>query len=229
MSLADLVARSGLTEAEIESAARPRLELLPPPHSWVLPRQWFGRTLDRLKTVLEEYHRQNPLLPGVPREELRSRELPGAPAFLLDALLARTDELAAGGDTVRMASHRLRFKEDEEGALRKIEEAFRRADLAVPGLPEVLAQCGVEPSRARTLLQILLRDKRLIRVNEDLFYHAGAIARLRSLLAGRRGERFGVGQFKDWTGVSRKYAIPLLEFLDRERVTRRDGDSRVVL
>lgn len=229
MSLSELVARSGLTEAEIESAVGQRLELLPPPQCWVLPRQWFARTLERLKAALAEFHRQNPLLPGIPREELRARELSEAPAFLLDALLARTSELAADGDTLRLASHKLRFSEDEQDALHKIEEAFRRADLAVPGWKEVLARCGVEASRARALLQHLLRDRRLIRVSEDLLYHAGAIERLRSLLAARRGERFGVGQFKDWTGVSRKYAIPLLEFLDRERVTRRDGDSRVVL
>ena len=49
------------------------------------------------------------------------------------------------------------------------------------------------------------------------------------MLAAKKGARFSVAEFKDWTGVSRKYAIPLLEFLDRERITRRDGDSRVVV
>jgi selenocysteine-specific elongation factor len=52
---------------------------------------------------------------------------------------------------------------------------------------------------------------------------------LRTLLAQRKGQQFAVPEFKDWTGISRKYAIPLLEYLDRERVTRRDGNSRVVL
>ena len=49
------------------------------------------------------------------------------------------------------------------------------------------------------------------------------------MLADHKGQRFGVSEFKEWTGISRKYAIPLLEFLDRERITRRDGDVRVVL
>jgi len=69
----------------------------------------------------------------------------------------------------------------------------------------------------------------LIKVGDDLVFHAGAIERLRRLLAAHRGERFTVAQFKDWTGVSRKYAIPLLEYLDRERVTLRQGDTRVVV
>jgi selenocysteine-specific elongation factor len=60
-------------------------------------------------------------------------------------------------------------------------------------------------------------------------FHRSAIAKLRQLLAARKGQRFNVGDFKEWTGISRKYAIPLLEFLDRERVTRRDGNDRVVL
>jgi selenocysteine-specific elongation factor len=76
---------------------------------------------------------------------------------------------------------------------------------------------------------MLLRDKRLIRVNEDLILHAATMDRLRELLAARRGTRFAVSDFKTWTGISRKYAIPLLEFLDRERLTRRDGDARLVL
>jgi len=78
-------------------------------------------------------------------------------------------------------------------------------------------------------LQILLKDRRLIRIGDDLVYHHTAMAALRALLATRKGQRFTVPEFKDWTGVSRKYAIPLLEFLDRERLTRRDGDARVVL
>jgi selenocysteine-specific elongation factor len=88
---------------------------------------------------------------------------------------------------------------------------------------------GGRSARARNILQLLLRDKRLVRVSDELVFHASAIRSLRDLLAKKKGARFAVPEFKDWTGVSRKYAIPLLEFLDRERVTRREGDSRIVL
>lgn len=104
-----------------------------------------------------------------------------------------------------------------------------RAGLKVPFVAEVLAASGVEQARARSLLQILLRQKRLIRVTDDLVFHATAIQELRGRVMERKGRRFSVPEFKDWTGVSRKYAIPLLEYLDRERVTRREGDQRVVL
>ena len=72
----------------------------------------------------------------------------------------------------------------------------------------------------------MLRDRRLVRVSDELVFHASAMQSLRSLLAQKKGQRFAVPEFKDWTGVSRKFAIPLLEYLDRERITRRDGDFR---
>ena len=155
--------------------------------------------------------------------------MPGAPAFLLDALLARARTIAVEGEAIRLASHKVSMKQDEEEAATRIETAFRSAGLAVPSTQEVLAKSGVDPTRARTVLQLLLREKRLVKISEELMFHPEAIQSLRALLAQRKGAHFGVPEFKDWTGISRKYAIPLLEYLDRERVTRRDGDTRLVL
>ena len=96
-------------------------------------------------------------------------------------------------------------------------------------MAQALAKSGVEARRARTLLELLLRQKRLLRISEELVFHSAAIERLRQMLAARKGQRFSVGEFKEWTGISRKYAIPLLEYLDRERITRRDGEGRLIL
>lgn len=228
--LPDLVARTGLLPEEIAKiASAPGFVYLPPPVAWLLDRAWFNARVDHLKAVLQAFHKQNPLLPGMPREQLRTRELSGAPVPLLDAILAQSKGMLAEGEVVRLATHRLALKQDESEALGKIEAAFRDAGLAVPNTQEVLAKSGVEPARARSLLQILLRDRKLVRVGEDLVYHGSAVESLREMLAAHKGEQFTVSTFKDWTGISRKYAIPLLEFLDRERVTRRDGDTRIVL
>jgi selenocysteine-specific elongation factor len=137
--------------------------------------------------------------------------------------------LTAEGEIVRLKTHRVVLKHDEEQARTAIEGAFEKAGLAVPALAEVLAKSGIEPARARSVLQILLREKRLVRVGDDLVFHRTALDRLRGMLAERRPTRFNVSAFKDWTGISRKYAIPLLEYLDREHITRREGDERVVL
>jgi selenocysteine-specific elongation factor len=121
------------------------------------------------------------------------------------------------------------LKEEEEQAQSSIESAFRHAGLAVPAVGEVLAKSGVEPARARTLLQILIRRNLLVKVGEDLVFHREALQELRRKLEPYKGRRFSVPQFKELAGISRKYAIPLLEYLDRERVTRREGEERLVL
>ncbi len=218
MSLADLTARTGLRETEIANA-RP----------WMVDPDWIKSKRASLIETVRAFHKQYSLLPGVPKQDLKGRELADAPPALFEELLSGAKELVVEGETVRLRSHRLILKEDEEQARLAIERAFEQAGLAVPGVPEVLTRSGVEAQRARSLLQILIREKRLVRVAEDLVFHQSAIESLRNLLAGRKSTRFNVGAFKDWTGVSRKYAIPLLEYLDRERVTRREGDERLVL
>jgi selenocysteine-specific elongation factor len=179
--------------------------------------------------ILLRFHSAKPLLAGMTKEELRNSALPGSPPFLLDELLRRFPEIKLEGDLVRLASHRISLKTDESEATQKIEKLFHEAGLAVPSTAEVLSKSGIEASRARSLLQILFRDRKLIKINDELVFHASAIDALRAILATRTGTKFSVPEFKSWTGISRKYAIPLLEFLDREHVTRREGDSRIVL
>ncbi len=230
LGMPDLVARTALLPAEIErAAASPSLVALSHPQFWLLDREWFSHATARVTQVVGDFHRKNPLAAGMPKQELRSREFPGAPPFLLDALIERAPGLAAEGEIVRLSSHKVVLKQDEEQATSAIEQAFEKAGLSVPAVAEVLAKSGVESARSRTLLQILIRQGRLVKIADDLVFHRSALAGLRARLAPHRGQRLSVPQFKDLAGVSRKYAIPLLEYLDRERITRRDGDSRLVL
>jgi selenocysteine-specific elongation factor len=223
LSVADLVARTSMRPKEIAAAASKAPVTAIGEH--YVDRAWMQSTRDRLVKAVCEFHQKQPLLPGMARQDLRGT----LPPFLLDAVLASAPELVSDGEVVRARSHKLVLREDEEQARAKIEGAFEAAGLMVPALADVLAKSGVEAARARSLLQILFREKRLIRINDELVFHHTAMDRLRSLLAGHRGGRFAVPVFKEWTGISRKYAIPLLEYLDRERITRRDGDERIVL
>jgi len=163
------------------------------------------------------------------RTDLRASLAQNMPPFVLDALLASSKDVVTEGEIVRLPGHAPTMREDEAQARQAIERGFEQAGLAVPPVAEVLAQAGVETARARTLLEILLREKHLVRINQDLVFHHSAMEKLRSLLAERRQARFSVPDFKEWTGISRKYAIPLLEYLDRTRVTRREGDQRLIL
>ena len=227
LGLADLVARTGLRDAEVAAAAA-RAGLVEVAQWYVSP-SWLQQSRDRLTAAVRDFHRANPLLPGIAKQDLRSREFTALPLFLLDMLLAVAKDLVVEGETVRAHGHKLVLQEDESAARAAIERAFQSAGLATPAVPEVLAKSGVEPARARSLLQILLRERHLIRVSDDLVFHRTAIDSLRQMMATRKSARFNVTAFKEWTGVSRKYAIPLLEYLDRERITRREGDERRVL
>jgi selenocysteine-specific elongation factor len=140
--------------------------------------------------------------------------------------------VTVSGDLIQRAGREIALLPEEARAKELIEREFELAGLAVPAFTDVLEKLPVESARARKILQILLREKVLIKVTEDLVFHRVAMARLRELLAGyrkQRGERLPIPAFKELTGVTRKYAIPLLEYLDRERVTRRVGDERVIL
>ena len=112
-----------------------------------------------------------------------------------------------------------------------IEKAFASAGLKVPSLKEVLAGLKVDKTRAQKIVTLLLRDKILVKVSDELVFHQSALVDLRRRVAALKTTtpKIDVARFKDMTGVSRKYAIPLLEFLDRERVTQRVGDERVIL
>src|ERR1017187_631761 len=153
MGTAELVARTGLTEREIVTAvADAPLVVFKQPQSWFADRAWFHSAGEKLLRVVREFHLKNPLLPGIPKQDLRGRELPDSPAFLIDAILAQEKQIAVEGENVRLASHKLVLKQDEEQARSAIERAFEQAGLTVPAVPDVLAKSGtagtVRPARS---------------------------------------------------------------------------------
>jgi selenocysteine-specific elongation factor len=230
MGTAELVARTGMAASAIDRAAvEAGLVALPLAPLWFVDHAWFQAAGERLEKTVRAFHLEHPLLAGMARADLRSSLAQDMPPFLLDALLAASKDVVAEGEIVRLPGHAVVMREDEEQARQAIERAFERAGLAVPAVAEVLAKAGLEAARARTLLEILLREKRLVHISQELVFHCSAMEKLRSLLAERRPARFSVPEFKQWTGISRKYAIPLLEYLDRAHITRREGDQRVIL
>jgi selenocysteine-specific elongation factor len=147
------------------------------------------------------------------------------------ANLARAKKLELANELVRLPGRGVVMKDEEAESKKKIEEAFATAGLKVPALQEVIAGLKIDKARAQKIVTLLLRDRALVKVSDELVFHRGALEQLRRDLAGykKKSAKIDVAQFKELTGVSRKYAIPLLEYLDRERVTRRVGDFRELL
>jgi len=195
----------------------------------------YEDTLKKILERVERFQKENPLRPGMAREDLRTavgrRVRPETFRAAMDELLA-SRKLEVQGDIVKKAGTGIELLPEEATAKEQIEAAFASAGLAVPAVTEVLRALPVEAKRAEKLLFILLREKSLVRVTPELIFHREALRRLRVQLAEYRkakGAAISVPAFKELTGITRKYAIPLLEYLDRERVTRRAGDERVIL
>jgi selenocysteine-specific elongation factor len=197
-----------------------------------LSSQVFAQARERLMAAVNAFHQANPLVAGISKEELREKLSLHQP--VMEAVLAelsRDKKAEVTGEQVRAAGRGVELKDEEARAKEQIEKAFARAGLKVPLMKDVLATLPVERARAQKLVTLLLRDRILVKLADDLVFHQSALQELRRLVAQQKTKspKIDVGQFKDLLGVTRKYAIPLLEYLDRERVTRRVGDERVIL
>ena len=195
-----------------------------------------ARALERVKRrILEtaaEFHEQNRLAAGMTAASLRDGVNANREVFdaALDSLL-RDRHVETIGELVRLPGRGVVMKDEEAESRQIIEQSFARAGLKVPALKDVLAGLKIDQARAHKIMTLLLREKVLIKVSDDLVFHQSALAELRKSLAAQKliSPRLDISRFKDLTGVSRKYAIPLLEYLDRERVTKRVGDARVIV
>ncbi len=186
-----------------------------------------------LLCAIQVFHQQNPLVAGISKEVLRAH-CSRVPEEIFSRVLdtaVRAKQLEIAGEFVRLPGRGVVMKDEEAQSQRIIESAFASAGLKVPAIKEVLAGLKIDKARAQKIITLLLRDKVLVKVSEDLLFHKDALNDLRNRVAEQKAKsaRIDVAQFKDLTGVTRKYAIPLLEYLDREHVTRRVGDERVIL
>jgi len=190
------------------------------------------RISEALFIAVEEFHIGNPLSAGISKQELWEKSGLERELFVgaLDNLLA-AKKLAISAEQVHLAGHRMLMKDEEAESKKQIEEAFATAGVKVPALKEVLAGLKIDLPRAQKIVTLLLRDKVLIKISDDLIFHRKTLEELKLQVSGWKSKspQIDISRFKDLVGVSRKYAIPLLEYLDREHVTRRAGDERIIL
>ena len=245
-SLSALVARTGWQPDEVLRVGKwleveKRLKILGQPPGLFVHAGYFEALGRRVVEKLEEFHTANPLSAGTTKEDLRGRlatrgagqtSLPSVTLFnaVLQTLGAE-GKVEVRDETVLLAGRGVQLSPQESAAKDQIVRAFESAGLAVPSAQQVLEALPIDRARAEKILRILLKEKTLIKIAEDLLFHRAALAKLREILARRKEQsnRINVAVFKELTGLSRKYAIPLLEYLDRERVTRREGDERIIL
>ncbi|MBI3625423.1 MAG: selenocysteine-specific translation elongation factor [Candidatus Rokubacteria bacterium] len=201
-------------------------------------REWFvhadarGRLRGQVLRVLEAFHAQHPLRAGISREELRGRA-GSADERIFSHMLGTLEAeglVKAEKDKVRLASHQIRLSSVQRTAVDKVDTLFRSAGAAPPSPEEALSKAGLTGSEENELFQLLLEERRLIRIKESLFFHAEVLKTIEDKLVAYLKEKKEIGpaEMKDLLGISRKYAIPLMEYFDGQRVTTRVGDRRVL-
>jgi selenocysteine-specific elongation factor len=237
---AELQVRTGLTAGQLErplqeSCARDALRRIGEGERAIhVATPALEDAAGAIRERLASYHAAHPLEPGLRKEELRERVAGDAPPEVFRHLLewmAAQGAVAVEGEWVRSGTHRLRLSDEEERARSAIEEAFRGAGLNPPAPDAVLREAGLSPAKSQALYQLLLRSGQLVRIRDGLTFHAEALEELRSRLLNFRRERdtIDVAAFKELSGTTRKNAIPLLEYLDAQRITRRQGNERLIL
>ena len=204
----------------------------------LVDREWYvhAAAAEQLREVaiqaLGAFHAREPLKPGMSKEELRMR-LGGIEervfVFLLERVAA-AGAIAVEKDKVRLASHQVRLDAYQQALLERLEAEFRQAGVAPPSLEEVFAKLQMSRPEDQALVQVLLDERRLVRIKEGLYFQAqplqAAEARVVAFL--REHGAITPQDVKDLLGISRKYAIPLMEYLDAQRMTVRQGDKRIL-
>jgi selenocysteine-specific elongation factor len=187
----------------------------------------------RLTLAVEAFHRDHPLAAGMGREELRGRLPPVTDPRLFQRLLAQAaerGELVSEGDHVRARGHAA-ASGVAGGALKEaVAAALARGGLTPPWLAELPAAAGASAADVQAVLKLLVAEGRAVRVSAELYFDAGAVRALQGRLVAflRDRREISTQEFKDLVGATRKHVIPLAEFFDREKVTLRVGERRVL-
>ncbi|HEV2883384.1 MAG TPA: selenocysteine-specific translation elongation factor [Pyrinomonadaceae bacterium] len=238
----DLAARTGWNDAVLQQVLHePKVrEATVEIEGILVAKENFELLSRQAMDQLNAHHKREPLSRGLPRQTLRERAFAHAPAEIFRAVISGLEKdgrLVSDKDLVRAVEHSLELSTGDAEVRDKLSAVYEAAGLEAPSLDQALQQVGLpanQRAHGRKILQVLIDNKTLVRVHDEMFLHATAVARLRRLLAdyasAHEPERLiDVPSFKELAGVSRKYAIPLLEYLDSERITRRAGDRRFIL
>ncbi len=194
-----------------------------------------GETFEALKRkcreALDGYHRANPLKTGMSKEELKSKFPRGAGVKLFTLVLnqmVKDGSVAVEEEVVRLAEHRVSLAADQTALQDRFLEAYRGGGLQPPYFKDLCGEAGVPAARGKDVLQLLVNAGQIVKVKEDLYFERQAIEVLKAKMVDflKANQEMSTPQFKDLTGVSRKYLIPLAEYFDSQNVTIRIGDIR---
>jgi selenocysteine-specific elongation factor len=205
-------------------------EILLLPGDLLLSSDAFGSAANRILNLVQQPSTQAERY-GLKRSELRSRTGLDAPVFdFVISALTHEKKVQVKDESVMAAGDRGPSSTAHDGRLAAVSRVYEEAGLSSPSVPELAQRFGIANDEMRRIITVLQSQKTIVRMgSDDLFVHADALRKLSVQMTELRGRLIDVAGFKQLTGLSRKYAIPLLEYLDRQRITRKQGNQRLVL
>ena len=182
---------------------------------------------------LADYHKDNPLKEGISKEELKAALDATVSAKLFNMVLTslgKKEAIVSDKDNVRLASYLVQLAGEEDALRQSIASTYVQAGLTPPSLSDVINGFKDQKAKAQTIVRLMLKDGELIKINEDLCFAREAITKLREDYKAKLTQdgKATPAAFKDLTGLSRKYIIPLMEYFDVSKLTVRVGDHRIL-
>ncbi len=242
LSFVDIQTRTALTNEIIKDAINANLKsgTIIDANGRYISSKEFQHLSRAVETAIEEFHAFEPLAKGMPREVLRERLFAFLPSEIFQSViesLETSKRIVLDKETVRSTKYEQKLSPAEAAFRERIAAKYKAAGLEVPKLDEALtetvAATGLHAPQARKLFQMLLASGELVKVTDEFYFARNVIESLtddlREFAAGTPDRLIDVPKFKDLAGISRKYAIPLLEYFDRQHVTSRSGDKRLIL
>jgi selenocysteine-specific elongation factor len=230
LGLTDPVIRARMQEASTSGAV---FVVAAPVPILVLPGTLSDLERDTV-ALISRFHSENSLLKGISREELRKRLFDDLPMDVfrscLDGLV-HAKKISLQDEMVSLYGREVQLSEEETRLRDRIEAVFRQSGYQPPSLGELTSTLGAEVGLVRKVYFLMLRERVLVKVSEELTYHREVLDEIKRKIRASYapGSKFGVAEFKQLFDLTRKHAIPLLEYLDRERFTRRQGNDRILL
>ena len=237
VELADLTGRLTLKPSDIqksiqELSTQGEVQIIDQVNFFSMTTAHFNTAQKNILSFLNEYHAQNPLRTGAPREEVRGKAGDMDEKIFAAALryLSESNEIVENGATLRLASHSVEIDETLGEVKTKLESVFKNAHFQPPSVEDAFSKSGGKGNSNRNALQILIDEGALLRLKDNIIYHRLALSEAENLLREHlsHNNEITAAEFRDLLGITRKHAIPLLEYFDTARITLRVGDKRVL-
>jgi selenocysteine-specific elongation factor len=237
ISISDLLKRVGVTPNEIQTILRKMIErgdllLIDPEKLKVIEIRTYQKLKEMALIPLREFHQRFPMRTGLAKEELRTKLPTEVDIKLFQILineLIQSKEIILEKDKLRLAGHKI-SSIDEKGLVKRIEEAVLRGRLQPPSPKELSEEWAEEEENVSAIFEHLAHEGVLIKIKSGMYFHQGPLDNLKEELTQylKTHKEISTSQFKELTRVSRKYAIPLMEYFDQIKLTLRLGEKRVL-